>query len=726
MLFMERSEEPTVLFGKSKWIWSADATKKNSNIILRKTFSFGQDKKPPQRAFCRAACDTHYCLFVNGNAVVWNGGMNRSAKRAYYDEFDIAKFLTKGDNVLVCFCTYYGNEGRDLVCADRAGFIFECNDLDIFSDKSFTVFENAAYKMPPSSNCCYAGYGVNYDAALEGPIQNVHDAAYNISQFVPASEHSEYPDTVIGPLEKRPLPLERFSAQPVIVKPKKSTDQFDGDTYIINFPREMSVTPYMEVTGNGQERITVTTDRSECMGCFGDETSTYRAHSVVYTTKPTLNVYDGMLAMTGNMLIFTMPRTVKVIKLGYREIGYDTAPTCMFSADGGTLDRLFEKARNTLYCSMTSTLLDTPERDRAMWLGDASVASRALYLVYGDAAPLVKKLIGDIIDYSENGMLYSCVPGNIPVDIPSHGLIALGEYGLFASYRNFTDDLEFFRIEYGRLCEYLMLWDMTEHGVALRDGTRRWYDNLYNTDEVLIENALYYSACAFMKKIGADTGLHDYDETFDDRMANIADFIESSWDGLGYTTKEDCYDDRANAFVALAGLVPDDRTAAVARLLSAVFCASPYMEWAVLEALCKLGRRDLARKRFESRYALASASESSALGEDFYGFGTGCQSYQSAVIFEAIQLFGGIDIKDGAGKITIAPDFSALKDMRIELTLASGTLEVRYKYSPVKAEIIIENRTTAKVELDISPERIGRPVERRTIVVNKGKSKFAI
>ncbi|MDE6618196.1 MAG: hypothetical protein K2K13_04140 [Clostridiales bacterium] len=723
---MEKIEEPTVLFGKSKWIWAADATKKNSNVIMRRTFSFGQNK-PPQRAFCRAACDTHYYLFVNGNAVVWNGGLNRSEKHAYYDEFDIASFLTKGDNIIVVFAQYYGNDGRDLVCSPRAGFIFECNDLDIYSDSSFMVYENEAFQTPRSTNCCYAGFNVNYDAAHEGPIQNVYDPAYNITQFKPATVLASYPDDNLGVVTLRPVPLEKFSAQPVIAKPKKTTNQFDGDTYIINLPREMRVTPYMEVAGNGQEVITITTDRTDCMGCFGDEVSTYKAHSVKYTTKPTLNIYEGMLPMVGSVLYFTMPRSVKVVKLGYRELGFNTTPTCAYQADTPELDKLFNKAVNTLYMCMGSTLMDTPERERTMWLGDASVEARALYLVYADAASLVKKVLEDVIEYSENSdILYSCVPGNVPVDIPSHGLIALGDYGIFGTYRNYTTDLEFFRVNYEKLVDYVMQWDMTEHGVALRDGTRRWYDNLYNVDEVLLENALYYNACSFLKELGAEVGNNDYEEDFDDRMSNIAEFIESTWDGLGYTTREDSYDDRANAFIALAGLIPDDRKGAVARLLSATINASPYMEWAVLTALSELGRRDMARTRFNMRYSSAANDEQTTLGEDFNGYGTRCQGYQSAVIFEAIELFGGISVKDGASKIKITPDFTAVKDFRTELQLASGTLDVRYKYSPTKVDIIIDNKTTAKVELEITPEHIGRAADRRTIVLNKGKNKFSV
>ncbi len=723
---MANIEEPTVLFGKSKWIWASDATRKNSNIILRRTFSFGQEK-PPARALCRAACDTHYYLYVNGKAVVWCGGFNRGVKQAYYDEFDIAKYLVKGDNAIVVYCQYYGEGGRDGVPSKRAGFIFECNDLNIYSDETFRVYENMAYKTPRHTNCCYAGSGVLYDASLEGQqIQNVLDVAFNSSLFTAATVVDGYPDDVNGVLLARPLPLERFSAQPVIAKFKKSIDQFDGDTYAVTLPREMRVTPYMEVTGNGQEKIKITTDRGECMGTFGDETSMYEAHCIEYITKPTLNIFEGLVPMTGETLIFSMPHTVRVLKLGYREIGYDTEKTVELTTDNPRLDEVFNKALNTLYLCMGSTLMDTPERERTMWLGDSSIAARALYLSHHDAAPLVKKVIDDILSAFDGDVLYSCVPGDLPVDIPAHGLLALGEYGIFSQYLNYAGDVEFLAREYGKLCDYLMLWEMTEHGVALRDGNRRWYDNLYNIDEPLIENALYYSACKFMSELGKKTGELDYQETFEDRMSNIADYIESRFDGLGYTSRDDGYDDRANALIVICGLVPADRRNAIARLLAATYNASPYLEWAVTEALAMLGRRDLALKRFESRYSLYADSPESTLGEDFNGYGTKCQSYQSSVISELICVFCGIDVRDGASKITITPDFTALKDIKCALKTASGELEIRYKNAPNKTDIIIENHTNAKVVLDIIPENVGRVTERRTITLNKGKNKFTI
>lgn len=718
---MPKVEEPTVLFGKSKWIWAGEVSGRSSDVILRKTVTLD---RPPTRAVCRAACDTHYYLFVNGAAAVWHGGLNRG-KSAYYDEFDISKYLTKGTNVIVAYCRYYGTAGRDLVPGPRAGFIFECNDLEVYSDGTFTAYENVAYRKPAIGNCCYAGSDILYDASREEQIQNHLETEFTSSLFVPATELDAYPDAVNGTLLPRPTPLERFSPQPIIGKVKKVSDPFGDDTYTIQLPRMMRVTPYFEVTGSGNEKITVTTDRTNCGGTFGDEGSTYRAHSVEYITKPTVNMFEALLPMTGETLIFTMPRTVKVLKLGYRELGYNTAPTCEFAADDMT-ETLFGKAEVTLYNCMDSTLIDTPERERTMWLGDSSIAARALYLAYADAAPLVKKLLDDVYSSAVGDTLLCCVPGNVPVDIPSHGLLALGEYGLYAQYRNFVGDLDLFKTNYERLCDYLMLWEMTENGVLPREGNRRWYDNLYNIDEALLENALYYSACKFLRQLGAELGEHEYDETFDDRMDNIADYIESCWDGLGYTTRDSGYDDRANAFVALCGLVPQERKQAVARLLAAVNEASPYMEWAVIQALCELGYRRLAYMRFVSRYSLAARSEDSTLGEDFCGFGTKCQSYQTAVIPELVQMFGGIDVRKGATEIDITPDLTTLADFRCVLKLATGELDVRYKYGAARADIIIDNRTSGKVTLVIDPENIGRKTDRKTVVLGKGKNKFAI
>ena len=145
-----------------------------------------------------------------------------------------------------------------------------------------------------------------------------------------------------------------------------------------------------------------------------------------------------------------------------------------------------------------------------------------------------------------------------------------------------------------------------------------------------------------------------------------------------------------------------------------------------MEALAALGRSDLALKRFTSRYAAIARSEDTTLGEDFNGFGTKCQSYQTAVVSELIQVFGGIDVRKGASLITVSPDFTAFREFKCSIKLATGELDVKFKNNGSRIDLVIENGTTAKLTLDVRPELVGRPVERRTIVLNKGKNKFSI
>lgn len=154
--------------------------------------------------------------------------------------------------------------------------------------------------------------------------------------------------------------------------------------------------------------------------------------------------------------------------------------------------------------------------------------------------------------------------------------------------------------------------------------------------------------------------------------------------------------------------------------------ASPYFEWAAIEALCALGRSDLAYNRFVSRYALAAESGTDTLGEDFNGFGSKCQGYAAAVIGEIVKLFCGVSVKNGGSEITVTPDFHAIRDLRLSLKLASGELDVRYKYGDSRVDIIIDNRTTGSVTLSVEPERMGRNVEKRSIKLGKGKNKFAV
>lgn len=86
---------------QGKWIQAADC-KDSANTwqVFRKTFKL--DRKPTA-AVARIAVDSKYWLYVNGELVVFEGGLKRgpSPKDTYYDEVDLAAHLRKGNTYIV-------------------------------------------------------------------------------------------------------------------------------------------------------------------------------------------------------------------------------------------------------------------------------------------------------------------------------------------------------------------------------------------------------------------------------------------------------------------------------------------------------------------------------------------------------------------------------------------------------------------------------------------------
>mgnify|MGYP002508048931 CR=1 FL=1 len=80
-------------------------------------------------------------------------------------------------------------------------------------------------------------------------------------------------------------------------------------------------------------------------------------------------------------------------------------------------------------------------------------------------------------------------------------------------------------------------------------------------------------------------------------------------------------DDRANAMLALSGLAGEEDYALITDVVMSTYEASPFIEKYVLEALCVMGRTDLALQRMRERYAPMLQDEYDTLWETFHGVG---------------------------------------------------------------------------------------------------------
>ena len=79
-----------------------------SRVQFRRTFELATDTGVPDRVPLRVSADSRYLLWVN-DVEVGRGPIRSQPRRLGYDEYDIAKLLRAGRNVVAVLVTYYGS-----------------------------------------------------------------------------------------------------------------------------------------------------------------------------------------------------------------------------------------------------------------------------------------------------------------------------------------------------------------------------------------------------------------------------------------------------------------------------------------------------------------------------------------------------------------------------------------------------------------------------------------
>ena len=445
--------------------------------------------KVPDTAISYAAADTKYWLFINGKMAVFEGGLFRESLPGcgYADRFDLASCLQTGKNDLVCISWFYGNEGRNNTNSTRAGWIFECETLGLFSGPDFLCLRHPAYYQTgePNPSFLYGGHNIGFNANLD---MDFLDPNFDDGKMHPASVYS---NDVWGEQLLRPIPLHRrgdlccFSNIPIK----------DGKA-VLSLPVSTQFLPYLEVEAKGGEVIDICSDRYLVNGGPGDEMHQYRGHRIEYTCKPGLNRFDALNYLFGEQIIYSFSESVKILCLGYRSSGYDTDIIGSFTYDDEILNTLVKKSANTLYVCMRDNFMDCSDRERGQWIGDVSVQMpQVFYLMDSNAQKLAKKAISDFIHLRKGDVLVGNVPGVHFSELPAQSLNAISEMGFIAEYYSNTGDTEVLLWTFEPALRYLMLWNLNDGGLVIgRNGNWRWFDHLYNVDEDVLENAWYYSA----------------------------------------------------------------------------------------------------------------------------------------------------------------------------------------------------------------------------------------
>ena len=624
------------MFGDAKWVWASKASRPNERVNFFFDFELSEI---PAKAEVLIGCETKYWLFVNGEVVVFDGGLFREStpKCGYYDTVDVSKYLQIGDNSLIIHVWYYGNGGRNNNACQKAGLIVRCDALGLFTDEGVQCYSDSAYYIPkeePTSHL-YGGDHTAYDSRIRPfslcPIKDTVSCATVVGA---------YGDEPWGMLVKRTVP-QLFFTQRV-----SCNSSFKDNKYTVDLPYAMHFSPYIKVSANGGEVIDIRSDRFEVNGGPGDTRRSYRGHRAEYVCSLGEQEFEMLDWIFGEKIIFSVPETVKVLELGYRESGYDSKVTTEFECDNDEVNLLFSKCVRTLKVCMRENYMDCPDRERGQWIGDVSVqAPQVVYLLDGNGLALLRKAIYDFIGLRKGDRLVGNVPGDNFSELPSQSLNAISEWGMIATYYRATGDDNVLNMAFEPAVRYLSLWETDCDGVVTtRQGNWEWYDHLFNCDKELLNICWYYSALRFAQFMADKLENNTYDAFINERMNAIERvFNDRYWKAGGYYASGEFVDDRANAMAVLSGLCEKEKYPKLRYLLMSVFNSTPYMENYVLIALCEMGCKADAFRRMMCRYYPLINNENSTLWEDFFHLGTRNHAWSGGPATVLLRYFVGVN-----------------------------------------------------------------------------------
>ncbi|MBD5163933.1 MAG: glycoside hydrolase [Bacteroidales bacterium] len=690
---------------QGQWI-SSQYTNSTPNtwIAFRKDFSVDQ---VPDSLTARIGADTKYWLWINGEPVVFEGGLKRGPKpgATYYDEVEIAPYLKEGDNTIALLLWHFGKNGFSHANSGTAAVIFDAAPV-VVSDNSWRSIGMTAFSNTdaPHPNFRLAESNLRYDArkAIDG--WNMPEGQVRMSPVAVITEAGNEP---FGELVARPIPQWKNYGR----KAYESTST-NGDTIRCRLPYNAQVTPYLKVNAPEGKTIHILTDNYN-----GGSAYNVRAE---YITRNGVQEYENPGWMNGHQVLYVVPEGVEVLDLQYRETGYDCEFSGSFECDDPFLNELWKRSARTLYITMRDTYMDCPDRERAQWWGDAvNELGETFYALSPSANKLAKKGILELMNWQrDNGVIYSPVPsGNWRKELPMQMLASVGWYG-FYTQGFYADDFSFVPEIYPGLKKYLHeVWQLDSDGLVVsRAGDWTWGDWGENIDMDILTNCWYYLALkaerefAVMQGLDEDVAMiegimHGIENAFDSRFWNGDEYRSPSYTGET--------DDRAQAMAIVSGLASEDKYPALAQVLANEYHASPYMEKYVLEALFKMELPEQAMDRMHKRYAKMMNSklpdgsdyttlfEGWGIGAEGFGGGTVNHAWSGGPLTMLSQKVCGIEpTSPGFRTFAIRPQLGNLKEASATVETNYGLIKValRREGRHLFAKFTVPEGTTASID----------------------------
>ncbi len=663
----------------AKWIWDKEnLTEKNVWMCFNKRVSLD---KIPEELIADISADSKYWLYINGETVVFEGSVKRGPAKnsGYYDSINIAPYLKKGENSICALVWFWDNEtSYSYSSSGQGGFLFEAigDGVTIISDKSWKVKRNSAFVdsslYPP--NYRLPEYSIYFDAR-EDMGDWINDG-YDVSSWENATEYVIGGEGVYGKLYPRGIPFLKDYGLKDYENSKDyenySVNELFGEKITVDISYNAQLTPYLKIIAPAGKKIRITT-----------ENTLIGAVSTTYITKEGEQEFEALGWFNGEHVTYKIPKDVTVVSLMYRETGYDSSFCGDFKCDDEFLNSLWQKSLRTLYVTMRDNFMDCPDRERAQWWGDVtSEMIMTMYSLDSNSYLLYQKGVEAMLSHIDDTKVLQTV---VPIsgdyfELPVQQLA--GIVG-FLTYYEYTGDKAFVEKVYDASLDYLKLWETDENNLVVhRSGSWDWPDWGKKADMTAIENAWVYYALSATEKMAEILGKKEDISFITERKATIEKGYKNLWTEEGFKSEDAKNpDDRANALAVLSGLAEKEQYDTITRVLTTTKNSSPYMEYYVLEALCKMGKYEEAYNRIKDRYDGMMSEDYSTLWEFWNEWqGTKNHAWSGGPLVIMSKHFAGITpLEAGYEKVKIQPQYALSDSMNCTVPSIKGLITLDYE-----------------------------------------------
>ncbi len=640
----------------------------------------------PRNAIASIAVDSKYWLWINGETVVRSGGLKRgpSPTDTYYDVVDVSQYLKEGPNAIAVLVNYFGKEGFSHKNSGLNGLMFQLDmpDKSIHSDNTWKAWPHPAFgeTEAPHPNYRLPESNLHFDAQKGG--FEFAESRFDSSNKPNAVVSDDKQKMAWGDLIQRPIPQWKDFGLREYQNPPQFHMTAKGDTIKLKLPYNLHAHPYFKVNAKAGQKIHILTDHYR-----GGGTTNMRAEHI---TREGKQEFELLGWINGEEVFYVIPKGIEILDLKYRETGYDTEFAGSFSSDNEFYDKLWQKARRTLYVTMRDTYMDCPDRERAQWWGDVVLESgESFYALDRKSDALMKKGMYELMNWQrQDSTIFSPVPaGNWNQELPGQMLASVGYYGFYNYYLH-TGDIIPIADVYDRVKQYLAVYKLEENGtIELRKGGWFWGDWGQNKDMRLLLNTQYYIALKGLHEMAVALEKTEDALQIKQKMADFKKaFNDAYWTGNAYRSPdyEGKTDDRSQALAIVGDLADEDKYPAIINVLKEQRHASPYMEKYVCEALFIMDEPDFALTRLQERFDTmvnyphtTTLWEGWGIGKEGYGGGTTNHAWSGGGLTLLSQYVAGIaPASAGYETFQVKPQMGFLKKVNATVPSIKGDIKV--------------------------------------------------